>query len=134
MNNKILFRGFHADENGETVITIKGEKIIGNWVYGYPVQMGKTISMHVPYDKVTDNYEIYMVIPKTVGQFVTTDKNGKDLFEGDIVKNNRGELMLIEWVQKYTRFTLTCKEKGIIISTFVPEQCELISNKWECAE
>lgn len=33
MNDKRhLYRGFHPDENGETVITLNGEKIRGEWV------------------------------------------------------------------------------------------------------
>ena len=115
MNNKILFRGFRPDKNGETVITVKGEKIRGEWVKGYyselPVgSIGATIFANS--DEVvcedTDSFiisittkqcsslspanplevveaETIKVIPETVGQFVTTDKNGKDVFEGDKV-------------------------------------------------
>ena len=33
----------------------------------------------------------YEVIPETVGQYCTTDKNGKRIFEGDIIrKTNKG--------------------------------------------
>lgn len=69
----IKFRGFHADEHGESVIKLNGKEIQGFWCYG---------------DLHTDGgYYIndHAVIPETVGQYVCNDKNGKEVFELDIV-------------------------------------------------
>ena len=71
----IKFRGFHADENGETVINLNGKEIRGKWYKG---------------DLSTDGgYYIqeHSVMPETVGQYTGyyDDVNGRDIFEGDIL-------------------------------------------------
>ena len=75
MNNRYIFRGKRKD-NGE-------------WAYGNLIQR-KIWSSEIYVIRVEDNgfdaYEEYEVIPETVGQCTgLKDKNGKWIFENDIV-------------------------------------------------
>lgn len=68
----------------------------GEWVYGNLIQRkiwsSEFYVIRVEYNGF-DNYEEFEVIPETVGECTTLpDKNGKLIFEGDIVKDKESGL------------------------------------------
>ena len=110
---EILFRGFHPCDGPDTIV-VDGKTIKGRWVYGYivkhpsAIQIGNDYSpwyIHVPPVDPDDNGGVFNVLPSTVGQYTgLTDKNGNQIFEGDIIKGKSKHLYSVEWGDEITGF------------------------------
>lgn len=93
-NKRYLFRGFRPDKPymtlvGKDAITLNGQVLHGEWVKGY-LKNANTIDTYREMEIDGQICEVLdyssVVIPETIGQWVTTDKCGNDIFEGEIVK------------------------------------------------
>jgi uncharacterized phage protein (TIGR01671 family) len=91
-------------------ILFRGKMERGAWVYGgIAYQEGGEVAIVHTLDYYKSLYDLGIeadyVIPETVGQFTgSTDKNGKKIFEGDVVDfyffdkgSKNTKTMLIEW-------------------------------------
>lgn len=97
-------------------ILFRGKEVRkGEWVEGYYcpcVISGFPATPCIISKKNLDNgcWTPDRIIPESIGQFIgLTDKNGKKIFEGDIIAcKNYDEELVVEGVVKYGNFNCSC--------------------------
>src|SRR5690554_2160229 len=69
MEREILFRGFCPNENGKQIITLDGEDIRGDWVYGDLIHNIDCVKVRERETDINRIAKSYIVIEETVGQY-----------------------------------------------------------------
>jgi uncharacterized phage protein (TIGR01671 family) len=124
---EILFRGKRTDT---------GEWVEGLYVVAKDAASGVDLSLIVEPGTIMAYGELFnynLVNPDSISMFTGCyDKNGKKIFEGDIVRNHTGEIYEIAFMNQYSRFAL--RRPGTVFGWSNPKLCEVIGNIYDNPE
>lgn len=120
-------------------ILFRGERIDnGKWVYGYYCHCVPALNSGKTYPAIqqTDDGSLYFreIIPETVGQYTgLTDKNGKKIFEGDLLLNGC-DTYLVRWECGNLEYVLEDSTVSFSMACVAPGEIEVIGNIYDNPE
>lgn len=134
MSREIKFRG-QTRRKGERVVNMAGDKCDSNWVYGgiFPNNNGGDFA--VIYQQ--PECEKKVVYADTVGQYAgKMDKNGREIYEGDIVLSDDGKIGQVQWFEEHSAFMIWCVTENKVYFLFDNDfsKLEVIGNVYDNAE
>jgi hypothetical protein len=116
------------------IIKFRGKRLDnGEWVYGgyFHIDYHNSVDYVERGVIILENAHEFEVDPETVGQFTWLhDKNGKEIYEGDIVKEPEGSKYEIYY--EAPRFVMRCNSGDYTLQT--PQYLEVIGNVYENPE
>ncbi len=116
----------------------------GKWAYGLPASDTETVDYsEIPslFVGATENEDCYLseIIPGTLCQYTgLKDNNGKEIYEGDIVRTALGYTQKVIWSDMYAAFVAVYKDKDRLNRSSMPYRVdctdEIIGNIHENPE
>lgn len=112
---EILFRGRRTDND--------------KWVEGFYLTSPEFDNIGISVVTAIDPRHPHYVFKRTVGQYTgLTDKNGKKIFEGDIVVYRIDEYGIIEYDEEIARFCVTFDTWSTDFDHLYGKELEVIGN------
>ena len=107
----------------------RNEHLNGTWVYGYLSDENYINSIDLEGE--------FLVDKDTVGQYIgVDDKNGKEIYEDDIVMSDDGKVGQVQWFEEHLAFMIWCVTDNKVYFAHDNDfsKIEVIGNLYENAD
>lgn len=117
------YRGIHIHVHPQN------EHLNGTWIYGYLSDENYINSLDLEGE--------FLVDKDTVGQYIgVDDKNGKEIYENDIVLSDDGKVGQVQWFEEHLAFMIWCVTDNKVYFAYENDfsKIEVIGNVYENAD